>query len=183
MICDIWGGALEPHSCSLSSTGLFWSGGKSSKSMNRYCNYPVRMRAKLIWLCLNLCNPMDRSLPGSSVREILQARILEWVAISFSQGSSLPSNRTCVSSIAGRFFTVWATREIGMSVNQHCSRELSAVKGMWLLNSWNVTSVPEEMVFIFFLVLNDLNKCMWLVATILESTALELCILSYHQCV
>ena len=37
-----------------------------------------------------------------------------------------------------------------MSVNQHCSRELSAVKGMWLLNPWNVTSVPEEMVFIYF---------------------------------
>ena len=52
-------------------------------------------------------------LPGSSVHEILQARILEWVAISFSQGSSLPGNQTCVSTTAGRFFTVWATREIG----------------------------------------------------------------------
>ena len=71
-----------------------------------------------------------------------------------------------------------------MSVNQHHSRELSAVKGMWLLNPWNVTSMPEEMVYIYiFLVLNDLNKCMWLVATILESIALEFCIPSYHQCV
>ena len=52
---------------------------------------------------------MDCSLPGSSVRGIIQARILEWVAISFSRGSSQPRNRTWVSCIAGRFFTDWAT--------------------------------------------------------------------------
>ena len=61
--------------------------------------------------CLNLCNPMDRSPPDSSVLGILQARILEWVAIPFSQGSSQPRDRTQVSHIAGRFFTVWATRK------------------------------------------------------------------------
>ena len=49
--------------------------------------------------------------PGSSVHEISQARILEWVAISFSRGSSQPRDWTQVSWIAGRFFTVWATRE------------------------------------------------------------------------
>ena len=47
-----------------------------------------RMDAKSLRLCLTLCNPMDCSLPGSSVHGILQARILEWVAISFSTGSS-----------------------------------------------------------------------------------------------
>ena len=57
------------------------------------------------------CDPMDYSLPGSSVHGILQARILEWVAISFSRGSSLPKNQTQVSCIAGRFFTDWAMRE------------------------------------------------------------------------
>ena len=62
-------------------------------------------------LCLTLCDSMDCSPPGSSVYGILQARILEWVAISFSKESSWPSNRTCVSCIAGRFFTNWATRE------------------------------------------------------------------------
>ena len=51
------------------------------------------------------------SPPGSSVLGILQARILEWVAISFSGGSSRPRDRTCVSCIAGRFFTIWAMRE------------------------------------------------------------------------
>ena len=60
--------------------------------------------------CPNLCNPINCSLPGSSVHGILQARILEWVAISFSRGSSPPRNWTQVSCIAGRFFTIWATR-------------------------------------------------------------------------
>ena len=49
------------------------------------------------------CDPMDCSLSGSSVHGILQARILEWVAISFSRGSSQPTNRTWVSFIVGRF--------------------------------------------------------------------------------
>ena len=55
--------------------------------------------------------PMDCSLPGSSVCGIFQARILEWVAISFSRASSRPRDRTWVSCIVGRHFTIWATRE------------------------------------------------------------------------
>ena len=61
--------------------------------------------------CLTLCDPMDCSPPGSSVHGILQARILEWVAISFSRGSSQARDRTQVSRIAGRRFNLWATRE------------------------------------------------------------------------
>ena len=61
--------------------------------------------------CPTLCDPMDYSLTGSSVHGILQARILEWVAISFSRGSSQPRNWTRVSCIAGRFFTNWAMRD------------------------------------------------------------------------
>ena len=61
--------------------------------------------------CPTLCNPMDCSLQGSSVHGISQARMLEWVAISFSKGSSWPRDWTQVSYIAGRFFTIWATRE------------------------------------------------------------------------
>ena len=64
--------------------------------------------------CLTLCDPMDCSLPGSSVHGIFQARVLEWVAISFSKGSSQPRDRTRVSRIAGRRFTIWATREDGV---------------------------------------------------------------------
>ena len=50
-------------------------------------------------------------LPGSSVHGILQARILEWVAVVFSRGSSQPRDQTQVSCIADGFFTSWATRE------------------------------------------------------------------------
>ena len=56
--------------------------------------------------CLTLCNPMDWSLPGSSVHGVLQARILEWVAIFFSRGTSGPRDRTRVSHFMGRFFTI-----------------------------------------------------------------------------
>ena len=62
-------------------------------------------------LCLTLCDPMDCSLPGSSVHRIFQARVLEWAAISFSRGSSQPRDWTQVSCIASRHFTVWGTRE------------------------------------------------------------------------
>ena len=53
-----------------------------------------------------LCDPMDYSLQGSSVHGILQARILEWVAISFFRGTSPPRNQSQVSCIAGRFFNI-----------------------------------------------------------------------------
>ena len=56
--------------------------------------------------------PMDCSLPGSSVHGMFQARVLEWVAISFSRGSFWPRDRTRVSRIAGRHFTIWATKEV-----------------------------------------------------------------------
>ena len=61
--------------------------------------------------CLTLCDPVDCSPPGFSVHGILQARILEWVAISFSRGSSWARDRSWVSHITGRCFTLWATRE------------------------------------------------------------------------
>ena len=63
-----------------------------------------------------LCNPMDCSPPGSSLHGILQARILEWAAISFSRGSSQPRDQIWVSCITGRFFTIWATREAQFKV-------------------------------------------------------------------
>ena len=57
------------------------------------------------WVMSDSCHPMHCSLPGSSVHGILQARILEWVTISFFRGSSWPRNGTQVSCMAGRFFT------------------------------------------------------------------------------
>ena len=63
-----------------------------------------------------LCDPMDCSPPDSSVHGILQARILERVANPSSRGPSWHRDRTQVSCIAGRFFTIWATRETSNAV-------------------------------------------------------------------
>ena len=60
---------------------------------------------------VQLCDPTDCSPPGSTVNGILQARVLEWVAIPFSRGSSRARDRTWVSCTEGRFFTARATRE------------------------------------------------------------------------
>ena len=67
--------------------------------------------------CLTICNPMDYSLPGFSVHEILQARILEWVVMLSSRGSSRPRDWTQAFCITGGFFTIWATREAYSSIS------------------------------------------------------------------
>ena len=74
-------------------------------------------------LCLTLCNPVDCSPPGSSVHGILQARILKWVTIPFSRGSSRSRHWTLVSCIAGGFFTL---SHLGTSILKHYP---------WLINS------------------------------------------------
>ena len=56
--------------------------------------------------CLTLCDLLDYSPPGSSVCGILQAGVLEWVAMPLSRGCSQPRNQTWVSHVAGRFFTI-----------------------------------------------------------------------------
>ena len=66
-------------------------------------------------LCLTVCNPRDCSLPGSSAHGILQAGILEWVAMPFSRASFQTRDWTWVSFFAGRFFTFWVTREVPFS--------------------------------------------------------------------
>ena len=80
--------------------------------------FPVDMyeceKSEVIQSCPTLCDPMDCSPPGSSIHGIFQARVLEWVAISCSRGSSWPRDRTWVSGFVGRHFTLWATREAWM---------------------------------------------------------------------
>ena len=61
--------------------------------------------------CPTLCNPMDCTPPAFSVHGIIQARILEWVAISSYRESCQPREQTQFSCIAGKFFTIWATGE------------------------------------------------------------------------
>ena len=74
------------------------------------------------------CDPMDFSLPSCSVQGILRARILEWVSISFSRGSSWPRNQTRISCIAGRVFTIWATREGGRRRGRQRMRWLDGIR-------------------------------------------------------
>ena len=97
--------------------------------------------------CPTLCDPIDGSPPGSPVPGILQARVLEWIAISFSKGSSRPRNRTRVSRIAGRRFTVWATREASniTQVRNNCSRsaeEARKVEGQ--VSSWFILKIQNS---------------------------------------
>ena len=73
---------------------------------------------KVAQSCPNLSNPMDSSLAGSSVNGILQETKLQWVALPFFRGSSWPRDQTQVSCIAGRFFTVWANKELKRQRNQ-----------------------------------------------------------------
>ena len=74
--------------------------------------------------CPTLYNPMDCSPPGSSVHEIFQARILEWVAVSLSRRSSQPRNQTWISCTAGIPFTIY------LLVNRCLSRVLQEVQSV-----------------------------------------------------
>ena len=72
--------------------------------LQKYMHLLCAQSLSHVWLFATPCSP-----PGSSVHGILQAEILVWVAISFSRESSQPRDRTQVSCMAGRFFTIWAT--------------------------------------------------------------------------
>ena len=78
-----------------------------------YLTY-IQSRSEIAQSCPTLCDPMDYSLQGFSIHGVFQARVLEWVTISFSLGSSWPRHQTQVSRIVGRHFTIWATREAQM---------------------------------------------------------------------
>ena len=83
--------------------------------------------------CPTLCDPVGGSLPGSSLHGILQARVLEWVAISFSRGSSQLRDWTRVSCIPGRSFNLWATREASLCNSSFWGAMLQIVACCWPL--------------------------------------------------
>ena len=102
---------LQHHN---SKASVLWR----SDSLMVQLSHPYMTTGKIICVsvrltqsCSTLCDPMDCSPPDSSVHGILQARILEWLAIYFSRGSSWPRDQSWVSFTAGRCFTNWATRE------------------------------------------------------------------------
>ena len=102
---------------------------------------PCMHACSVAQLCPVLCDPMDCSPPGSSVRRISQARILEWVSISFSRGSSWPKGWTWVSCITGRFFTTEPPRKTtSMALDQQ---------------------INEQKIFCYFL-LGELGGAQWM---------------------
>ena len=115
-VCSIrwWFSCLTLLSHHLAQS-LIWSRHlikKKKKKVVMYsCLTKPESESEVAWSCPAPCDPMDCSLPGFSVHGIFQARVLEWVATPFSRGSSQPRDRTQVSRIAGRRFTLWATRE------------------------------------------------------------------------
>ena len=103
-----------------SRSELVWRGAQcTEKSVSQfYCLLNdlhlkiFKMKVLVVQSCVTLWDPMDCSSLGSSVHGILQAKILEWVVISVSRGASWPRDWTQVSWTEGRFFTIWATREL-----------------------------------------------------------------------
>ena len=91
---------------------MFTSYQKSRSIISSFTLSFAAAAAKSLQSCPTLCDPIDGNPPGSPVPGILQARTLEWAAISFSKGFSQPRNQTRVSCIAGRFFTACATPEV-----------------------------------------------------------------------
>ena len=89
-----------------------------SKSWTWLSNW-TELKVLVAQSCPILWDPMNCSLPGSSVHGIPQARILQWVAFPFSRGSSPPRDGTQVSLIVGGFFTSWATREARTDMHIH----------------------------------------------------------------
>ena len=120
----------------------------------------ARVPAKSLQLCLTLCDPMDCSLPGSSVHGIFQARILEWVAMPFSKGSSPPRDQTHFSQVS------WLGRQFlysGATWEAHLILML-----MYLLNNLDCDKNSIQTTYLFikthlhvkkwFLIMSDLLR-------------------------
>ena len=98
--------------------------------------YWKKVKVLVAQSCPTLCDPMDCSPPGSSVHGILQAGVLERVAMPSSRGSCWPWDHTWLSHIADKLFTVWATREahfvlsivdLQRCVNFYCTESVSVI--------------------------------------------------------
>ena len=112
------------------------------------------------WKCPTLCDCMDYTVHG-----ILQARILDWVAVPFSRGSCWPMDRTQVSHIAGELFTSWATREAHLYVRtlhidvrqkptQHCKAIILRLQLKKKIN-------PKDVMYRLVSVTNNTVLCIW----------------------
>ena len=119
-------------------------------------------KVKVTQSCLTLCDPMDYSLPSSSIHGILQARVLEWVAISFSRGSSWPGDWTQVSCTAGRFFTNWVTREAPVLSTYHIQYSKNGFTVVKTRHTHTDTHTHTHILFFVFTTVKPfLLYCIW----------------------
>ena len=136
--------SLQTHCCKAEKPGLTGKDFLEAILEDRLAQktgYPSlnsKVKVLVTQLYPSLCDSMDFSLPGSSVHGILQARILEWVGISFSRGFSWPRDQTQLSHIAGRCFPIWATRVPG-----HFQKKVKA-------SIWGVTWQEIKFTIIFY---------------------------------
>ena len=138
-----------------SSNSLWLKSYPASTQYDKNPTHPWKWKVKVLVAqsCPTLCNPMDCSLPSSSVHGILQAKILEWVSIPFSRGSSQPRDQTWVCCMAGRFFTIWTTKEAHTPLKAHFEI-LSLIKSSQTL--WTPTSTSVLNVSPYHTALNGL---------------------------
>ena len=106
------------------------------------------MHAQSLQLCPTLCSPMDHSSPGSSVHGVLQARILEWIVISYSRGSSWSRNWTHLSYVS--------CRQAG-SLPLAPPGKLTSKRIM----AWTMSGAWEEMLWSIFWCTKNLMTCVW----------------------
>ena len=125
---------------------MMWRAGLLEKTLMLGKIEGRRRRAQL---SPTLCDPMECSLPGSSVHGLLQARILEWVAISYSRGSSRSMDQTQVSCIAGRFFTLWATKETFLLRDLTAKFVTTMSSSLWEIGKEETS--PHRMIYTYFI--------------------------------
>ena len=146
-----------------------------SRLLTPYWKWKCELVAQL---CPTVCDLMDCGLPGSSIHGISQARILEWVAIPFSRGSSWPRDRTQVSCIAGRFFTSWATREAILPVHHWLHLGTLSDQGLFSFVFLSIISLCMEM---NKLVLLLFCLCFWILFPLLRCYFHEVKFQAYHN--
>ena len=105
----------------------------------------LKMKMLVAHSCPTLCDTMDCSLTDSSVHGILQARILEWVAIAFSRGSSQPKDWTWISCTAGSLFTFWVTREAHTKWSKVKKKERQIPYD--IIYMWNLKYNTNELIY------------------------------------
>ena len=143
---------------------MFKFAGTTDKKKERRRIRTVQVQIAMLFTqsCPTLCNLIDCSPPDSSVQGISQTRKLEWVAISFSRGSSLPRHWTWVSHIAGRFFIVWATREAQPIAIVDYFKVCVVLHFMHIIHLANTLLVYIQMISFVFAVKNHICICVYI---------------------